>query len=76
MLAIASPFALSRFAFAQSAGRGYRIGWLSTADLFREPHHLAFVLRLRELGLAEGRNLSIELKVLPSMLLRADRVIE
>ena len=45
---------------AQPAGRPYRIGWLSTADLLKEPHYVAFVQRLNELGLVEGRNLSIE----------------
>ena len=45
---------------AQPAGRTYRIGWLSITEIFNEPHHLAFVQRLSELGLVEGRNLSIE----------------
>ena len=49
-----------RAPFAQPAGRTYRIGWLSTADLLKEPHYVAFVQRLNELGLVEGRNLSIE----------------
>jgi putative ABC transport system substrate-binding protein len=47
--------------FGQAAGRTYRIGWLSTSNMFsKEPHYVAFVQRLRELGFIEGRNLSIE----------------
>lgn len=52
--------AVPRMVFAQAAGRTYRLGWLSTADLHNEPHYLAFVRRLSELGFVEGRNLSIE----------------
>ena len=49
-----------RLTFAQVAGRGYRVGWLATSGNFKEPYDLAFVQRLSELGLVEGRNLSIE----------------
>ena len=58
----AGPFALPELACAQAAGRRYRLGWLSTGDVlgFKEPYHLAFIQRLGELDLVEGRNLSIE----------------
>jgi len=51
-----------RIAFAQEAGRNYRIGVLSAAEaiIFKEPHYVEFVRRLSELGLVEGRNLSVE----------------
>ena len=52
--------AIPRIASAQTTGRTYHLGWLASADLFKEPHYLAFVQRLTELGLVEGRNLSIE----------------
>lgn len=57
--------ALTAAAFAgpalpQAAGRRYRVGWLSTANNFREPHYLAFESRLAALGLIEGKNLVIE----------------
>ena len=51
---------MPRLAFAQAAGSRYRLGMLSSADVFKEPHYLAFFRRLNELGLVEGRNLSIE----------------
>lgn len=47
-------------ASAQPAARTYRLGWLITAELWKEPHYVAFVQRLGELGLIEGRNLVIE----------------
>lgn len=49
----------SRLTFAHTAERNYRLGMLSSAN-FNEPHYLAFFRRLNELGLVEGRNLSIE----------------
>jgi putative tryptophan/tyrosine transport system substrate-binding protein len=48
-----------RLTFAQTAERNYRLGMLSAAN-FNEPYYLAFFRRLSELGLVEGRNLSIE----------------
>lgn len=57
----ASALVRSLKSFAQAvAGRTYRLGWLSTSNIYREPHYVAFVQRLSELGLSEGRNLSIE----------------
>jgi putative ABC transport system substrate-binding protein len=39
----------------------YRVGWISaTPEGFAEPYAQAFVRRLGELGLVEGRNLTIE----------------
>lgn len=53
--------AMPRWTFAQSAGRTYRLGWLSaSSEALREPYSQAFVERLAELGFVEGRNLSIE----------------
>ena len=49
--------AVARWAGAQPAGRSYRVGWLAVSDSFKEPYSLAFVQRLGELGLVEGRNL-------------------
>ena len=49
-----------RWAWSQSAGRSYRLGWISVFNTFKEPYSLAFVNRLAELGFVEGRNLSIE----------------
>jgi len=49
-----------RLARAQT-GRQYRIGWIATsANTFRQPYARAFEQRLAELGLVEGKNLSIE----------------
>jgi putative tryptophan/tyrosine transport system substrate-binding protein len=52
--------AASNLTLAQSAGRRYRLGWLSSSNLWKEPHYIAFVQRLGELGLVEGRNLAID----------------
>ena len=52
--------AVPRWAWAQAAEHGYRLGWLGNSDGFKEPYALAFVQRLGELGFVEGRNLSIE----------------
>src|SRR5512146_534753 len=49
-----------RLARAQAAALPARVGWLSTADLSREPHYVAFVQRLADLGFVEGRNLDLE----------------
>lgn len=58
--ALALAAVAPRFACAQ-AGRQYRIGWIGTsAATHKEPYALAFVQRLGELGLVEGRNLVIE----------------
>ena len=45
---------------AQQATRSYKLGWLSTGSPRTESYNLAFFERLRELGFAEGRNLSVE----------------
>lgn len=58
--AAASAFASPRSGFTQARGNVYRLGWLSTADLGKEPHYIAFAKRLGELGLVEGRNLEID----------------
>lgn len=60
VLIAAGALAAPNLAFSQPAERRYRLGWLSSSDLSKEPHYIAFVQRLRELGLAEGRNLVIE----------------
>ena len=52
--------AAPRASVAQTAGRSYRVGWVSAADSFKEPYSLAFVQRLAALGFVEGRNLTIE----------------
>jgi putative tryptophan/tyrosine transport system substrate-binding protein len=46
--------------FAQTAARSYRLGWLSTSNMYKEPHYVAFAERLSELGFREGNNLTIE----------------
>ena len=56
----AGAFAVPQWAWTQTAGRSYRIGWLNNSGAFKEPYDLAFVQRLAELGFVEGRNLSIE----------------
>ena len=56
----AGALAAPRWAWTQSAGRNYRLGWGAVSDSFKEPYNLAFVQRLAELGFVEGRNLSIE----------------
>ena len=58
--AAAGVLGIPRWASAQTAGRSYRLGWISTSDSFKEPYSLAFVQRLGELGFVEGRNLIIE----------------
>lgn len=75
LLALTAIVAMPRWARAQPAKRGYRIGWLGTTDMsFKEPYSLAFVQRLRDLGFVEGDNLSItyrhaagQLEKLPSL---------
>ena len=63
LLAIgAGALAVPRFAWAQPAGRTYRIGWLQSINDINDPYSQAFVQRLRELGLVEGRNLVIEFR--------------
>jgi putative ABC transport system substrate-binding protein len=60
LLLAAGALAAPGLVRAQSAGRTYRIGWLATSENSREPYSVEFVRRLGELGLVEGRNLSIE----------------
>lgn len=56
-----AALAVPRWAWTQSAGRNYRLGWISVnSDGFKQPQALAFVQRLAELGFVEGRNLTIE----------------
>ena len=53
--------AVPRWAWTQSAGQNYRLGWVGVnSDSFKQPQALAFVQRLAELGFVEGRNLTIE----------------
>ncbi len=58
----ACALGVPRLSLAQSSTRNYRLGMLSASDasIFKEPHYQAFVRHLGELGLVEGRNLSIE----------------
>ena len=46
-------------ALAQTAGRSYKLGWLSTGAPRTEVYNLAFMARLRELGFVEGQNLAV-----------------
>jgi putative ABC transport system substrate-binding protein len=60
LAALAVAGCAPRFGRAQQ-GRQYRIGWVATsANTFREPYGDAFVRRLAELGLVEGKNLAID----------------
>ncbi|MBL8385091.1 MAG: ABC transporter substrate-binding protein [Burkholderiales bacterium] len=47
---------------AQSAGRAYRIGWLSSGAPRTEAYNAAFLERLREQGFVEGRNFVVEFR--------------
>jgi putative ABC transport system substrate-binding protein len=60
LLGLAAAWATPEWLGAQPSGRNYRIGWLGSVDSFKEPYSRAFVQRLRELGLGEGRNVAIE----------------
>jgi putative ABC transport system substrate-binding protein len=51
--------AMPRRAWAQTAERRHRLGWLATVNILNEPYSKAFVQRLGELGFLEGKNLSI-----------------
>src|SRR5262245_7098506 len=55
---------LASFAWAQSASRIYRIGYLASAPAGAPPDALlrAFLSRLQELGYTEGRNLVFEVR--------------
>jgi putative ABC transport system substrate-binding protein len=50
---------MPRCAWAQTAERRYRLGWLATVNILNEPYSQAFVQRLGELGFLDGKNLSI-----------------
>jgi len=50
---------MPRCAWAQTAERRYRLGWLATVNILNEPYGQAFVQRLGELGFLDGENLSI-----------------
>src|SRR5262245_21277603 len=59
----AAMIAAPRVARAQPAGKAYRIGYLGSipeASARRDPLYPGFLGRLRELGWAEGQNLTIE----------------
>jgi ABC-type uncharacterized transport system substrate-binding protein len=58
ILIVTGMLAMPRRARAQQPERSYRLGWLGTTDNRTEPYGQAFVRRLTELGLADGRNLS------------------
>ena len=61
LLAVGAGVLAPAAALAQDAGRKYRLGVLSTsAAVFKDEHWIAFFRRLGELGLVEGRNLTIE----------------
>ncbi len=57
LIAAAAGIGVAPWALAQR--RVYRIAWLGTVDSSKEPYSLAFVQRLRELGLGAGDNLEI-----------------
>jgi len=58
---LVSLLALASDSRAQSAGRTYRIGLLTTAGKRGEtPFYVAFEQRLRELGYVEGKNLLVD----------------
>ena len=59
---LAGAAAVPRLAGAQPAERVHRVGWIAATGRSREPYNIAFVERLRELGLVEGRNLVIEFR--------------
>lgn len=61
-VASAAMLVTSRLAWAQTAERRYRLGWLATVDILKEPYSQAFVQRLGELGFREERNLLIEFR--------------
>jgi len=56
----AGALAPPRWAWTQTPGRSYRVGWISATDSFKEPYCQAFVQRLAELGFVEAGNLTIE----------------
>lgn len=58
-LGFAAATAVVPWACAQQPGRNYKLGWLSPGAQRTEVYNLAFTERLRELGLVEGRNLSV-----------------
>lgn len=60
LLAMAALLAAPLTRAQQQAPRTYRIGWISSTNSFAEPYSLAFVQRLRELGLVDGANLFID----------------
>ena len=62
LMVLGSAVTLPREVLAQLTERTYRVGWLSNSAPRTEPYDIAFVERLRELGFAEGRNLSIEFR--------------
>ena len=62
LLAAASAMAWPFAAAAQQPGRTYRLGWLDATTGRDQSYQVAFDLRLRELGFAQGRNLVIEFR--------------
>ena len=57
--AVAAATAVAPWASAQQPGRSYKLGWLSPGAQRTEAYNVAFTERLRELGFAEGRNLTV-----------------
>ncbi len=63
LLSLGAGVLAPRSALSQDAPRKYRVGVLVTnSSSLKEPHWIAFFARLGELGLVEGRNLTIELR--------------
>jgi putative ABC transport system substrate-binding protein len=61
VLALGAAMIRPGLAQAQAEGRKYRLGVLATsAAVVKDPHWVEFFRRLGELGLVEGRNLTIE----------------
>ncbi len=60
ILGLAAVASLTPWAHAQQPGRNYKLGWLSPGAQRTEVYNLAFTERLREVGFAEGRNLTVE----------------
>jgi putative ABC transport system substrate-binding protein len=56
---LAATLAVPGWASAQPARRRYTLGWIGSIDSSKEPYSVAFVQRLRELGLATGDNLEV-----------------
>lgn len=62
LIALGSAIAATRSADAQQTGRTFRVGWLDATVGRTEPYQVAFIVRLRDMGFVEGRNLVIEFR--------------